>query len=130
MTPRQFAVAVRCCTCLGLLPLTPPLLAAEGPVTPPAAPAGVATPGPAEAQAPAPGARRGGRGRGGPLTAEDQAAIAALGNLPAWKPGIGDGDYTCAPPYVPAPENTPRDDVPQGRVATFQMDLAGSQFYP
>jgi enterochelin esterase family protein len=76
-------------------------------------------------------ARAGGRGaRGGPLTAEDQAMIAKLSELPAWKRGVGNGDYVTSPPYAPAPENTPRENVPHGRVVTFHMDLAESKFYP
>ena len=40
------------------------------------------------ADPPPAGATRSGRGgRGGPLTAEDQSAIAKLAALPAWKPG-------------------------------------------
>ena len=47
----------------------------------------------------------GGRGRrGGAMTAADQAVIAKLAELPAWKPGLGDGDYMMNPPYLPAPE--------------------------
>jgi enterochelin esterase-like enzyme len=64
------------------------------------------------------------------MTAEDQAAVAKLGELPAWKPGVGAGDYTSVPPYAPAPENTPRENVPQGKVVTFNMNLAESKFYP
>jgi len=77
-----------------------------------------------------PPARPQGGGRGGPLTAEDQAAIAKLAELPVWKPGAADGDYSIAPPYSPAPENAPREGVPKGRVVTFHIDQAGSQFYP
>lgn len=80
------------------------------------------------ADPPAAGAPR--RGRGEPLTAEDQSAIAKLAALPAWKPGVGDGDYSMTPPYVPAPENAPREGVPKGKVVTFHMDMTGSQFYP
>ncbi len=80
------------------------------------------------ADPPAAGPQRG--GRGGPLTAEDQSAIAKLAGLPAWRPSIGDGDYSIAPPYSPAPENAARDGVPQGKVVTFHMDMAGSRFYP
>lgn len=83
------------------------------------------------ADPPPAGAPRGARiGRGGPLTAEDQAAIAKLAALPPWKPGAGDGDYSMAPPYAPAPENAPREGVPRGKVVTFHMDMAGSKFYP
>jgi enterochelin esterase family protein len=64
------------------------------------------------------------------MTAEDHAAIARLAGLPVWKPGVGDGDYLTSPPYAPAPENAPRDGVPQGKVVTFQMDMADSKFYP
>ncbi|MCX6950745.1 MAG: alpha/beta hydrolase-fold protein [Verrucomicrobia bacterium] len=72
---------------------------------------------------------RGPRG-GAPLTAEDQAALARLADLPPWKRGAGNGDYSIAPPYAAAPENTVRDDVPKGRVVTFTIDPAGSKFYP
>src|SRR5581483_4696961 len=102
MIPKKFAVAVQCCAGLGLLLATQPLSAADAPAaTPPAAP------GLTNAQAPAPGPRR-----GGPLTDADKAAIASLTNLPAWKPGAGDGDYTAVGPHQPAPENEHRDNVP------------------
>lgn len=70
------------------------------------------------------------RGRGDPLTAEDQSAIARLALLPAWKPGVGEGDYSMTPPYVPAPENAAREGVPKGKVVTFHMDMVGSTFFP
>ncbi len=81
---------------------------------------------------PRPGAPGGGgRGaRGGPMTPEDQATIAKLADLPAWKPGVGEGDYVMSPPYAPAPENAVREGVPQGKVVTFHLDLAESKFYP
>ncbi len=68
--------------------------------------------------------------RSGSLTPEDQAAIAKLADLPPWRPGAADGDYSLAPPYTAAPENAPRDNVPKGRVETFQLPLAGSKFFP
>lgn len=80
-------------------------------------------------EAGAPRGPRGGRG-GAPLTAQEQSAIAQLSELPAWKAGASDGDYSIAPPYAPAPENTPRDNVPKGKVVTFTMDQADSRFYP
>lgn len=101
------------CVALSLLAGAPLVFSAEPP------PAG----GPPRA----PGGRM---GRGGPLTAEDQAAIAKLSALPTWKPGAADGDYSIAPPYSPAPENAPRDGVPQGKVVTFHIDMAGSKFFP
>jgi enterochelin esterase family protein len=92
--------------------------------TVPSAPINPGTPG-----APEGGGRRGG-GRGGPLTADDQAAVAKLAALPPWTPGVGAGDYSIAPPYAPAPENAPRDGVPQGKVVTFHWDTTDSKFYP
>jgi enterochelin esterase-like enzyme len=77
------------------------------------------------------------------LTAEEHAAIAKLAELPAWKPGVGVGDYTMVPnstntppfsdtnpAYLPAPENAPRANVPKGRVHLFHLPLADSKFYP
>jgi len=79
---------------------------------------------------PAAGGPRGGRFGGAPLTDTERAAIAKLAELPAWKPGVGDGDYVTSPPYAPAPENASRDGVPQGKVVTLHMDMADSKFYP
>jgi enterochelin esterase-like enzyme len=110
-------------------PILPSLRAAEA--SPPAAGTAANATAPATAApatAPGAGGRRG--GRGGPITPESQAAIAKLAELPTWKAGAGNGDYSIAPPYTPAPENAPRDNVPQGRVDTFQMNLADSKFYP
>jgi len=109
-----------------LLAEAPPSFAAEAAAPPPAAPpaANVSPPGPGEPRA-------GGRGfRGEPLTPEDQAAVAKLGALPAWTPGDGDGDYSMAPPYRPAPDNAVREGVPEGKVITFHMDMAESKFFP
>ena len=64
------------------------------------------------------------------MTADEQAAVAKLADLTVWKTGAGDGDYSIAPPYTPALENTPRDNVPKGKVETFTMSLAESKFYP
>jgi enterochelin esterase family protein len=91
---------------------------APTPQTPtPAAPAG----------APAPAPQRGNRP---PLTDADAAEIASLEKFPAWTPGAGDGNYFIGPEYAPAPELTPRDGVPKGRVETFTMNAADSKFYP
>ena len=91
-----FALAV------ALSPDGQPLLAANAAPRPPNAPAASAT---------APGGRKGG-GRGGPLTAEDQAALAKLADLPLWKPGADVGDYSLAPPYPRAPAPVRRAHVP------------------
>src|SRR4051794_37350834 len=98
----------------------PLLAAAPGPAAPPAAAAPApaaetpAVPGqPAAPAAPDGGARRGGRGggggRGGAMTPEELAMIAKVNSFPAWKPGVGDGDYVMTPPHNPAPENVARE---------------------
>ena len=130
MTPHRIVALI---ATLALLPLSYPLLATNEVPTQPVSTATTATPGPsAQSNAPsaAPGERRGGGRGNAPMTAEDQAAIAKLANLPAWKPGVGDGDYSTAPPFIPAPENEPRDNVPKGKVITFQLDQSDSKFYP
>ncbi|PWU11673.1 MAG: esterase [Terriglobia bacterium] len=65
-----------------------------------------------------------------PATSEDRAAIARLSDLPAWHAGAGDGDYSIGPEYAPAPEQTKRAGVPEGKVVEFVMDSAESKFYP
>ena len=109
-----------------LLAQTPP-----APATPTAAPAGqVAAPGaPGAPAAPAPGAGRGGGNRA-PLTPEDMAELARFNDFPAWTPGAGDGNFSIGPDYAPAPEQTPRDGVPKGRVETFMLNAADSKFFP
>ena len=77
---------------------------------------------------PAGGRRRG--FRGAPITPEEQAEVAKLADLPALTPGSGDGDYSTGPMYAPAPEQTPRDNVPKGRIIKFNMDPNESKFYP
>lgn len=88
-----------------------------------------AQPATAPATAPAGGARRG-RGGGAPLTAADTAEIAKLNDFAAWKPGAGDGNYFIGPDYAPAPEQTPKDGVPHGKVVKFTLNAADSKFYP
>ena len=129
---------LRVAAALALLPASHLLRAADAVPTPPpaigtAAKAPATSPG--EQNAPTagtPGARGGGGGRGGssPITPESLAAMAKLNELPAWKPGAGNGDYSAGPAYVPAPENAPRANVPKGRVETFQIPLVGSKFFP
>ena len=76
------------------------------------------------------GARRGGGNRGAPLSAADQAEIARLDAFPAWTPGAGDGCYFVGPAYAPAPEQTPKEGVPKGRVESFTLNAADSKYYP
>jgi len=96
-----------------------PQLCAPPPPTPrPAPPAGAAPP-----------AARGPRVQV-PLTPENTAEMAKLMDLPPWKPGAGDGDYSVGPDYAPAPEQTKRAGVPEGKVIEFVMKSSESKFYP
>lgn len=47
-----------------------------------------------------------------------------------WTPAADEGDYVIAPPYANAPELTPRDDVPKGKVYQFTMNSTDSKIYP
>ncbi len=44
--------------------------------------------------------------------------------------GPGDGDFVIAPPYIPAPETLPNDQVPVGVLSDFTMDSADSLVFP
>jgi enterochelin esterase-like enzyme len=68
--------------------------------------------------------------RGGPATDADRAEMAPLHQLPLLAPGAGEGDYRVKPPYAPALEQTPRPDVPKGRIERFTLKAADSKFYP
>lgn len=127
MTPRITVLQLIALITLSYAPSS--LLAADAERVQPPAPAAGA-PGQTNAQNRGFGGRRGGGRGGAPLTAEEQAVIAKLAALPAWAPGVGNGDYVLKPPFAPAPENAPRDNVPKGKVVTFHMDLADSKFYP
>ena len=50
--------------------------------------------------------------------------------LPLLTPKAGNGDYLIKPPYVAAPEQTPRADVPKGKIERFTLTAADSKFYP
>jgi len=63
--------------------------------------------------------------RGRPATPADLAEMAPLASLPLLTPASGDGDFRVQPPYAPAPEATPRPDVPKGKVVEFTLDAAG-----
>ena len=75
-----------------------------------------------------------GRGRAtapaDPASPEDIAEMAKLPNLPVWRAGASDGDYSIGPDYAPAPEQTKRAGVPEGKVIEFVMNSAESKFYP
>ncbi len=127
MTPIKSPSFLRRSFLVGLLGAAQPLFAADSPV----APAG--TSGNTTVSAPAGNttARRGGaRGNGAPATPADLAEIAQLAEFPAWKPDSGDGNYSIGPDYANAPEQTPRPDVPKGRVESFTLNAADSKFYP
>lgn len=59
-----------------------------------------------------------------------QAPPVDLSRFAPLTPTSSDGDYTIAPPYANAPEMTPRDGVPQGKVFHFTMDSTDSKFFP
>jgi len=111
---------------LGLLCLTTSVFAADGPGAAPAPPAALA-PG-ASTNAPAPGRR--GQRNGVPASDAEQAEMARLIDLPGYATGLPDGDYSAGPPYIPAPEQTVRAGVPQGKVIEFSMNSSESKFYP
>jgi len=47
-----------------------------------------------------------------------------------WAPKADEGDYVVGPPYMDAPELTPRDNVPKGMVYRFTMNSTDSKIYP
>ncbi len=77
-----------------------------------------------------PAAAKTGKNRGAPATPAELAEIAKLMELPALKAGAGNGDFLVKPPYAPAPEQTPRADVPKGRIEKFTLTAAESKFFP
>ena len=55
----------------------------------------------------------------------------ALRGAPGVNPPANvDGDFVIGPDYVPAPELTVVEGVPQGKVQQFTMDSTNSKFYP
>jgi enterochelin esterase-like enzyme len=123
---------------LCMLALTYPAFGADAtpaPATDTSSPAPAATMTPASAAGSA--GTAGGRGRGGrggrggaPATPAELAEIAKLAELPVYTSNAGDGDYSLGPDYTPAPELTPKDGVPKGKVVAFTMNAADSKFYP
>jgi iron(III)-enterobactin esterase len=110
---------------LGVVTLAPPIFGADA--APAAAPASPATTTPTTAVDPADLVPH---YRGGPATPADYAEMATLADLPALASDVGEGDYQLKPPFAPAPEQTPRPDVPKGRVVKFTLQAADSKFYP
>jgi enterochelin esterase-like enzyme len=49
------------------------------------------------------------------------------GNVPS---AADEGNFIIGPTHAPAPEMTPRDDVPQGTIHNFTMSSADSKIYP
>jgi hypothetical protein len=45
-------------------------------------------------------------------------------------PADTDGNFILGPTHNPAPEMTPREGVPQGRIVNFTMESKDSKFYP
>ncbi len=115
----------RLCLVLSLLSSVSAVFAQD----PPAAGKGDAKAGDA-APAEAPTTKKG-LGRGGPALSEvDVAEIAPLKDLPPWKVGLPNGEYSTGPEYPPSPEQTERDDVPKGKIIKFKMDSAESKIFP
>lgn len=94
---------------------------AQAPCDPPA----VARP-----NGPAPGAARRAPAAAEPATPEDIDEMAKLPALPPYRSGAGDGDYSIGPDYAPAPEQTKRAGIPEGKVVEFVMNSVESKFYP
>lgn len=57
-------------------------------------------------------------------------AVVDTGRLIPYTKAADVGDYSLKPPYANAPELTPGDGVPKGRVLTFTMSSTESRFYP
>lgn len=132
MTPIKSPRFLRRSFLVGLLGAAQPLFAADSPSAPAVATGNTTVSTPA-AGTPAGNttARRGGaRGNGAPATPADLAEIAQVADFPAWKPDATDGNYSIGPDYANAPEQTPRPDVPKGRVESFTLNAADSKFYP
>ena len=102
---------------------------ADSPAAPAVAPATPTAPTASVTPANAPGAGPRGGNRGAPMTPEEQAEVAKLAELPALSPDAGDEDYSIGPIYANAPEQTPRDGVPKGKVVKFSLDSSDSKFY-
>src|SRR4051812_40423594 len=100
----------RLCLVLSLLASAPAVFAQD----PPAAEKGDAKADAAPvAKGDAPATKKGfGRGGGAPLSEADVAEIAPLKDLPEWKVGLPNGNYSTGPEYPASPEQTERADVP------------------
>lgn len=59
-----------------------------------------------------------------------QNPVFDLAQFAPWTTHSGDGDYTVAPPYAPAPELTSDPEVPRGRVYHLVMESSDSKIYP
>src|SRR4029079_1207996 len=126
--PQPMSAKFRLCLVLSLLSTASAVFAQD----PPAAGKGDAKAGDAApaAKAEAPATKKG-PGRGGPALSEaDVAEIAPLKDLPAWKVGLPNGEYSTGPEYPPSPEQTERADVPKGKIIEFTMDTAESKIFP
>ena len=56
---------------------------------------------------------------------------AGLTGAPGMNPPVGaEGNFLIGPDYAPAPELTPVETVPKGKITTFTMDSAHSKIYP
>ena len=115
--PRALGAAL-----LAAFAVASPLFGADAPTAPAAA---AAAPAPAAASA---NTQKG--NRGAPASPAELAEMAKLRELPVLTPQAGNGDYLIKPPFVAAPEQTPRADVPKGKIQRFTLNAADSKFYP
>ncbi len=61
---------------------------------------------------------------------DSQAPPVDFSKFTPWSPKADQGDYVVGPPYKNAPELTPRENVPKGKVYHFTMSSTESKFYP
>jgi enterochelin esterase-like enzyme len=55
----------------------------------------------------------------------------AMRGMPGRNPPVNaDGDFLIGPDYIPAPELTPANGVPKGKIETFVMHSADSKIFP
>jgi len=59
-----------------------------------------------------------------------QAPPLDLSKYLPYAPKVGDGDYIISPPWTNAPELTPREGVPKGKIYHITMDSTDSKIYP
>ena len=64
------------------------------------------------------------------LSLKHQAPAMDFSTYKPYGPKAGEGDYLISPPWVNAPELTPRTGVPKGQIYHLTMDSETSKIYP